>query len=68
MISLAKLKALAKEHGTPLFVIDHDALRANYRAFRKYLPRIQVYFAVKANSDPAIVRTLYKEGSSFDVA
>ena len=29
---------------------------------------MQVYFAVKANSDPAIVRTLYKEGSSFDVA
>jgi len=68
MISLAKLKSLAKEHGTPLFVIDHDALRANYRQFKKYLPRVQVYFAVKANSDPAIVRTLYKEGSSFDVA
>jgi ornithine decarboxylase len=68
MITLAKLKSLAKEHGTPLFVIDHDELRANYRQFKKYLPRIQVYFAVKANSDPAIVRTLYKEGSSFDVA
>jgi len=68
MIPLAKLKSLAKEHGTPLFIIDHDELRANYRQFKKYLPRIQVYFAVKANSDPAIVRTLYKEGSSFDVA
>jgi ornithine decarboxylase len=68
MISLAKLKSLAKVHGTPLFVIDHDALRANYRQFKKYLPRVQVYFAVKANSDPAIVRTLFKEGSSFDVA
>ncbi len=68
MISLTKLKSLAKEHGTPLFVIDHDELRANYRQFRKYMPRVQVYFAVKANSDPAIVRTLYKEGSSFDVA
>ena len=68
MIPLAKLKSLAKEHGTPLFVIDHDELRANYRQFKKYLPRIQVYFAVKANSDPAIVRTLFKEGSSFDVA
>jgi ornithine decarboxylase len=65
---LAKLQSLAKENGTPLFVIDHDALRANYRQFKKYLPRVQVYFAVKANSDPAIVRTLYKEGSSFDVA
>jgi len=68
MISLAKLQSLAKENGTPLFVIDHDALRENYRQFKKYLPRVQVYFAVKANSDPAIVRTLYKEGSSFDVA
>jgi ornithine decarboxylase len=68
MIPLAKLKSLAKEHGTPLFIIDHDELRANYRQFKKYLPRIQVYFAVKANSDPAIVRTLYKEGASFDVA
>lgn len=68
MISLAKLQSLAKEHGTPLFIIDHDELRANYRQFKKYLPRVQVYFAVKANSDPSIVRTLYKEGSSFDVA
>ena len=68
MISKARLQQLAKQHGTPLFVIDHDELRKNYRDFRKHLPRVQVYFAVKANSDPAIVRTLFKEGSSFDVA
>jgi ornithine decarboxylase len=68
MVSKSLLQKLARKHGTPLFVIDHDELRKNYRQFRKYLPRVQVYFAVKANSDPAIVRTLYKEGSSFDVA
>jgi ornithine decarboxylase len=68
MISKSLLQKLARKHGTPLFVIDHDELRKNYRQFRKYLSRVQVYFAVKANSDPAIVRTLYKEGSSFDVA
>ena len=68
MITKARLQQLAKRHGTPLFVIDHDELRKNYRDFRKNLPRVQVYFAVKANSDPAIVRTLFKEGSSFDVA
>jgi ornithine decarboxylase len=68
MISKARLQQLARKHGTPLFVIDHDELRRNYRDFRKHLPRVQVYFAVKANSDPAIVRTLFKEGSSFDVA
>ena len=68
MISQARLQKLAKQHGTPLFVVDHDALRKNYRQFKRYLPRVQAYFAVKANPDPAIVRTLYREGASFDVA
>ena len=68
MISKAKLQQLGRTHGTPLFVVDHDELRRNYREFRKYLPRVQVYFAVKANPLPEIVRTLYKEGASFDVA
>jgi ornithine decarboxylase len=68
MIPLSRLKKLAQEHGTPLFIIDHDALRKAYRQFRKHLPRIQVYYAVKANPDPEIVRTLFKEGASFDVA
>ncbi|MES1194312.1 MAG: alanine racemase, partial [Opitutus sp.] len=68
MIALSRLQSLAKKHGTPLFVIDHDALRKAYRLFRKHLPRVQAYYAVKANPDPEIVRTLFKEGASFDVA
>lgn len=68
MVSSPQLQKLAKERGTPLFVIDHDELRKNYREFRRQLPRVQVYYAVKANPDAAIVRTLYQEGASFDVA
>ena len=41
---------------------------SNYAEFRKHLPRVQAYYAVKANSDPAIVQTLYEAGASFDVA
>src|ERR1041385_2421761 len=48
--------------------MDHDAIRQNYAAFKKHLPKVQAYYAVKANADPAIVRTLYKAGASFDVA
>ena len=62
------LQALAREHGTPIFVIDHEKLRDNYREFRENLPKVQVYFAVKANSNPEIVKTLFNMGSSFDVA
>jgi len=68
MISKRTLKKLAEEHGTPLFVVDHDELRRNYATFKKYLPRVQAYYAVKANPDPAIVKTLFDAGASFDVA
>ncbi len=64
----AQLQALAAEHGTPLVVINHDILRQNYALFRKHLPRVQAYYAVKANPAPEIVRTLFEAGASFDVA
>jgi ornithine decarboxylase len=62
------LQDLACEEGTPIFVIDHEKIRQNYREFRALLPSVQVYYAVKANSDPGIVRTLFELGCSFDVA
>src|SRR5215475_4747072 len=67
-MSPSQLRSLAREHGTPLVVIDHNLIRKNYAAFKRHLPKIQAYFAVKANAEPAIVRTLYKAGASFDVA
>jgi len=66
--SLEYLKQLARKNGTPIFIIDHEKIRENYREFKKFMPKIQVYFAVKANSNPEIVKTLLDEGSSFDVA
>ncbi|MEY4613933.1 MAG: hypothetical protein RL179_1906 [Planctomycetota bacterium] len=62
------LLKLARTHGTPLFIVDHKELIKNYKLFRKNFPRVQIYYAVKVNSDPAIVETFYKQGSSFDVA
>ncbi|MGD0896470.1 MAG: type III PLP-dependent enzyme [Thermoguttaceae bacterium] len=68
MLHETMLKKLAAEHGTPLFVVDHEVLRRNYARFKRCLPRVQAYYAVKANPDPAIVKTLYDAGASFDVA
>src|SRR2546427_3335442 len=67
-MTMGKLRSVARQHGTPVVVIDHDLIRANYAAFKKHLPTVQAYYAVKANAEPAIVRTLYKAGASFDVA
>jgi len=68
MISRKQLQKLAARHGTPLFVVDHEEIRRNYSTFKKYLPRVQAYYAVKAEPLPEIVETLYKAGASFDVA
>jgi ornithine decarboxylase len=67
-MSRKELLALARRHGTPVVVIDHEVIRRNYASFRRHLPKVQAYYAVKANPAPEIVRTLYKAGASFDVA
>lgn len=59
---------LARQHGTPLFIIDHERLRDNYRTFTQNLPRVQTYYAVKANSSQEIIKTLFEQGAGFDVA
>lgn len=69
-----KLEQIAKENGIlepnarSVFIIDHEKIRENFRTFSESLPRVQPYYAVKANSDPEIVRTLFDIGASFDVA
>ena len=65
---LGKIRKIALKNGTPVFILDHNRIRQNYREFKEALPRVQAYFAVKANSNPEIVKTLYKAGASFDVA
>ena len=68
MITKKQMQDLAKKHGTPLFIVDHDEIRKNYAQFKKYLPRVQAYYAVKCEPMAEIVKTLYKAGASFDVA
>jgi ornithine decarboxylase len=62
------LRTIARKHGTPVVVIDHDIIRRNYARFKSHLPKVQAYYAVKANPEPEILRTLYSAGASFDVA
>ncbi len=63
-----QLQSIARQGGTPVVVIDHDLLRRNYASFKKHLPKVQAYYAVKANPAPEIIRTFYEAGASFDVA
>jgi ornithine decarboxylase len=52
----------------PCLVVDLDVVRENFLAFAKALPDSKVFYAVKANPDPAILKLLAGLGSSFDCA
>ena len=49
-------------------MIDLDVVRENYHAFARALPDSRVFYAVKANPDPAVLKLLAELGSSFDCA
>ncbi len=62
------LPRLARKYGTPLFVISKTLLLEQVARFRKLLPRVKPYYAVKANSHPAVLKLLAQAGVGFDVA
>jgi ornithine decarboxylase len=52
----------------PCLVLDLDIVRENYQNFAKVLPDTTVFYAVKANPAPEILKLLVGMGCSFDVA
>jgi ornithine decarboxylase len=52
----------------PCLVVDLDVVRDNYAAFAKALPDSRVFYAVKANPAPELLKLLVGLGSCFDTA
>ncbi|MEI8393430.1 MAG: type III PLP-dependent enzyme [Rhodospirillaceae bacterium] len=53
---------------TPCLVLDLDVVEGNYKALESALPDARIYYAVKANPAPHILKLLVRLGSSFDCA
>ena len=52
----------------PCLIVDLDVVEDNFHAFRKALPDSSIFYAVKANPAPEILRLLASLGSNFDCA
>lgn len=63
------LTALAETHGTPLYVYSRATLERHYRAFDHAFGETEhlICYAVKANSNLAILNLLARLGSGFDI-
>ena len=60
---------LAARHGTPLYVYSRATLTRHYKAFDEALASVPhcVHYAVKANSNLAVLNVLAKLGAGFDI-
>jgi len=63
-------QTLVGKFDTPLYVISERRIRDNYQRLKQALTRnyskVQIYYAMKANSNLAVLKTLESEGANVD--
>ncbi|HOE68324.1 MAG TPA: type III PLP-dependent enzyme [Candidatus Omnitrophota bacterium] len=62
------IRQMLKKHKTPFLLIRKSVLEKQFNRFRKALPEVTPYYAIKANPHPRIVKYFAKLGACFDVA
>lgn len=64
-----ELSSLADKFGTPLYVYSANTFRDHYNKLNDALAPLKpmICFAMKANSNLAVLRTLAREGAGFDI-
>lgn len=60
--------AVMQEAATPSLVLDFAVIAENYRQFEEHFPSGLVYYAVKANSNPDILRLVVNRGGGLEIA
>jgi len=63
------LRDIAETHGTPTYVYSKEAIVSRYRRYQSALAggSHRICFAVKANSNLAVLSALAAEGAGFDI-
>ncbi len=63
-----RLETLAEEHDTPLYVLDLERVRENYRRFSAAFPDAHVMYAAKAHTGQAVLSALLDVGADIECA
>jgi diaminopimelate decarboxylase len=63
------VESLVKKHGTPLYIYSQHTLTDHFKKLDRAMAPVDhlVCFAVKSNSNLAVLRTLARLGSGFDI-
>jgi len=60
--------ALKAGYSKPFLLVDTGIVRVKARRFKVAMPRVHPHYAVKANPDPRVLKTLIEEGVGFEIA
>jgi diaminopimelate decarboxylase len=63
-----RLRSLAARHGTPLYVLDTERVRENYRRFVAAFPDAHVMYAAKAHTGRAVLSAVLDAGADIECA
>lgn len=53
---------------TPFFIVDLGSIEEKYNQLKRYLPDVDIHYALKSNSAEGIVKRLFSLGSKFEIA
>ena len=69
LVEDASIASIAERYGTPCFIYSKAALEQNYQAYEKAFEGHShlICYAVKANSNLAVLNVLAKLGAGFDI-
>jgi ornithine decarboxylase len=62
------IKHLVARYGSPLFIIDAERVRRQYRSLAAALPGVNLHYALKPLPHSSVIDTLCAEGAYFDLA
>lgn len=63
---VSNLNALT--HRTPFLLIDLERLAQNYKSLNDALRGVDIFYAVKSNPEPNVIKTIQKLGGYFEIA
>ncbi|HVX23745.1 MAG TPA: type III PLP-dependent enzyme [Candidatus Saccharimonadales bacterium] len=63
-----KSRVVTPQRATPYMVTDLAVVRQSVRNFQTALPKVALHYAIKANRDPRVIRTINSMVDGYDIA